>query len=440
MRSPADMEIIQIDITNSCTHFCSNCTRFCGLHKKPFFMDFETFKKAVDSMKGYKGIVGIMGGEPTLHPEFARFMEYYRENVPDTRPHTTEIYPLANFQDQVDRMKYRRGRHRGIWSSLGTGYYRHYELIQDVFHYQVLNDHRHVCQHQALLVSRKELGIPDETWFPLRDRCWIQNLWSASITPKGAFFCEVAAALDMLLDGPGGWPIEPGWWRRKPEDFKDQLHWCELCSAALNVPSISANEKTDIISPDIFELLKKNNGWKIREGRYKIFERKDYNPDGKEHNYSPTWFLPDNNESFRISPTDSSLLPRKLDVFIPGGGKGATVDENGVKNLDFEDFLIIFPDAESCDDALIEVLKKRILNPGFLYEIKGNIFILNRRAAALKCCTSLDIAGIKTLWPNEKRVRLTRRELFKKTLKMKIRQLLARLIHRGAFLLPEFKR
>ena len=66
------------------------------------------------------------------------------------------------------------------------------------------------------MATRKELGIPDEKWIKLRDKCWIQNLWSASITPKGAFFCEVAAAMDMTLNGPGGWPIEPGWWKRKP--------------------------------------------------------------------------------------------------------------------------------------------------------------------------------------------------------------------------------
>lgn len=51
MRSPKDMEIIQIDITNACQHMCSNCTRFCGHHKKTFFMSFEQFKEAVDSLQ-----------------------------------------------------------------------------------------------------------------------------------------------------------------------------------------------------------------------------------------------------------------------------------------------------------------------------------------------------------------------------------------------------
>ena len=79
MRSPANMEFIQIDITNACNMRCSNCTRFCGNHDKTFFMDFDTFKRAVDSMEGFEGVVGVIGGELTLYPEFERFVEYMRE-------------------------------------------------------------------------------------------------------------------------------------------------------------------------------------------------------------------------------------------------------------------------------------------------------------------------------------------------------------------------
>ena len=62
MRSPAEMRTIQIELTNACPHLCSNCTRHCGHHRKPFFMDLETFRRAVDSLAGFSGIVGIMGG------------------------------------------------------------------------------------------------------------------------------------------------------------------------------------------------------------------------------------------------------------------------------------------------------------------------------------------------------------------------------------------
>ena len=215
MRSPKDMQVIQIDITNACHHRCSNCTRFCGHHVKPFFMDFETFKRAVDSLKEFPGVVGIIGGEPTLHPEFRRFAEYFRENFGTNDLTARMTAPTENFLEHVTH-KNSYATRRGLWSSVSKQYYEHFETIQDTFGLQLLNDHNGPGTHQTLMVTRGELGIPDEQWFPLRDACWVQNMWSASITPKGAFFCEVAAAMDATLNGPGGWEIGPDWWHRTP--------------------------------------------------------------------------------------------------------------------------------------------------------------------------------------------------------------------------------
>ncbi len=72
MRSPKDARNIEIDITNQCPNRCSDCTRLCGHHKEPYFMDFETFKKAVDSLEEWDGVVGVMGGEPTILPELGK--------------------------------------------------------------------------------------------------------------------------------------------------------------------------------------------------------------------------------------------------------------------------------------------------------------------------------------------------------------------------------
>lgn len=61
MRQIRDTSILEIDITNACVHNCSNCSRFCGHHKKTYFMDFETFRRAVDSLTGYEGLVSLIG-------------------------------------------------------------------------------------------------------------------------------------------------------------------------------------------------------------------------------------------------------------------------------------------------------------------------------------------------------------------------------------------
>lgn len=275
-------------------------------------MDFETFKAAVDSLKGFRGIVGIMGGEPTIHPEFRRFMEYYRKNVGYDEFSTTLHEPTADFMRHVLANGYHvdYSNHRGLWTSVTPRYYEHFELIQDTFGYQLLNDHSHTSMHQTHMVTRKELGIPDSEWFKLRDKCWVQNLWSASITPKGAFFCEIAAAMDATLGGPGGWPIEPGWWQRKPEDFGDQLEWCEMCSACLPMPSRDANDETDDVSPVWEAKLREINSPKLRKGLVNTFDPVAYQKDKHSIIQKPTPYMDDQEQ--RMGKSRNRLVPQRI--------------------------------------------------------------------------------------------------------------------------------
>jgi lipopolysaccharide biosynthesis glycosyltransferase len=326
MKSPQDMKIVMIEITNGCVHTCSNCTRFCGHHKKPFFMDYETFTKAVDSMKGFKGIVGIMGGEPTIHPQFGKYVDYFRSHFGVDDASKTLHKPTKDFVGYIVKNVFNidHNNQRGLWSSVGSKYFEHFELIQDTFGYQALNDHTNPSMHEALMVTRKELGIPDEEWIKMRDACWIQNIWSASITPKGAFFCEVAASMDMLFDGPGGWPIEPGWWERKPEEFASQLDWCELCSAPLAMPSRDAREGIDDVSPVWHDKLKAIGSPKLNKGLVKKFDISGYNAaDHRVINESLPYL---HDQTLRIGESNKALYPQRIAAAIrlPNGIDGET--------------------------------------------------------------------------------------------------------------------
>ncbi|MDR1740637.1 MAG: radical SAM protein [Synergistaceae bacterium] len=103
MRNPKNMGIIQIDVTNVCPHTCSNCTRFCGHHKKPFFMDMETFKQAVDSLDGFDGVVGVIGGEPTVHPRFEEIAEYLHDRRTPGVVIKNSRYPIRDMQWHIVR-------------------------------------------------------------------------------------------------------------------------------------------------------------------------------------------------------------------------------------------------------------------------------------------------------------------------------------------------
>jgi hypothetical protein len=445
MKSPACMKIVMIDITNACHKSCSNCTRFCGEHPQPFFMEVDTFRKAVDSMAGFPGIVGIVGGEPTLHPRFAEMIDYYASQIAEPRPAAFLRPPTTSFQNYSRMVKYMRGRRRGLFSSLGAGYYKHFEQIQDVFPYQSLNDHQTVNTHQAILVTRKELGIPDEEWLKLRDNCWIQNLWSATISPKGAFFCEIAASLDMLFDGPGGWPIEPGWWKRTPGEFGEQLNWCEMCSVALKVPTMDAGEETDIVSPVMLEKLKRVNGPKIRNQKFAVLDTANYDRSKLAgHEADPIWYLPKGQgDKARISPTNTSLYPHRIDVVVGRGeSPQATLAREQVEALQFADWVAVFRDAQVVDAEFLRQAAGCILNPGCFYHRGDQAWLFNRRARALQGPTAIRLdESLLPLWERKKRIALRRYpRIGELTLWQRLILRLQQARHRVAFLAPPLPR
>jgi hypothetical protein len=249
------MDTIQIEITNHCIYSCANCTRFCPQLKKPFFMGWEQFKQAVDSMVGYPKMTGIMGGEPLLHPEFEKFCDYLVSKIP---------------QAQL-----------GLWTTLPKGFEKYREVICRTFKHIFVNDHsRADIYHQPPLVAVSEIiKDPGEMWLAI-NACWAQESWSASINPRGAWFCEIAAAMAMLFEEGEGWTVERGWWWKIPKDFASQMEqFCPRCGFAAPIGLRSSVEDVDDISPCNFELLKD----RVRSPqRFKIHDlqpvRKDCNP------------------------------------------------------------------------------------------------------------------------------------------------------------------
>jgi len=225
-------------------------------------------------------MVGFMGGEPLLHPKFRDFCEYA--------------------QTRIDRMKL------GLWSTFPAGgkYPEYRDIICKTFGNILLNDHsRDDILHAPVLMASEDYfkkecpecrgrggGRNFEDKCPecngtglvtdmremlyATEHCWVQESWSSAINPKGAFFCEVAAALSDLFDGPPGWPVEPGWWKRTPAEFKEQREWaCAKCGAALPLERVrSSQDNRDDVSVSNLERLKAIKSRKIAKGEYALRE------------------------------------------------------------------------------------------------------------------------------------------------------------------------
>ena len=224
MKSIKKMSMIQFDITNVCFKECVNCTRLIGHHKKPFYMDLEFFERGIDSVKGYRGGVSIIGGEPLMHPEFHEICKILLKKI-------------APQQRYLFTSGYRWKEQRSIIK----------KTFADRVYY---NAHEDPTQkHQPVLLAIDDVVADKNLVVELIDRCWLQRRWAAAINPKGCFFCEIAANLDLLFGGPGGYPVENGWWERTPEQFQDQIdRYCRKCGVALPLPPVHLSDKKDFVS------------------------------------------------------------------------------------------------------------------------------------------------------------------------------------------------
>lgn len=249
-------DVIQIEISNNCHLSCRHCTRHVGHHRNVFNMTLDFARKAILSLEGFPGTIGMMGGDPAMHPKFEEMCALWEELIPRER--------------------------RGFWTA-GFKWDQHEKTIYRVFDKNQIHYNDHIAydgKHTPLLVAIDDVVHDEELKRELIDKCGFQEHWSASITPKGGFFCEIAASLDWLMQGPGGYEIEPGWWKKTPAEFKDQVdRYCGMCSGAIPMPAYTDGRggrdgpTVEAISPSNLERLKALGSPKVARGHYEVWDK-----------------------------------------------------------------------------------------------------------------------------------------------------------------------
>lgn len=247
MLAVRDKSVIQIEITNVCENECTNCSRFVGHYRNTYFMKLEQVKEAISSLLDFPGGIGIMGGEPLMHPDFQHICRLVREMVPPDK--------------------------RFLWTS-GYNWDKYRKDVRKTFGGNVhFNNHRDTTQkHHPMLLGIRDVIKDQELIRQLVDDCWVNQRWSASINPKGAFFCEIAAAMDVLFEGPGGHPVAQGWWSEDPDAFRDQIErYCYRCGACVPYFPVTL-EDMDVASAGNYQSLKEVDSPKLLRKGCKLHE------------------------------------------------------------------------------------------------------------------------------------------------------------------------
>lgn len=242
MRSPRDMDVICVDITNRCNLSCSNCTRLLANQDGLWDMTQDNFRTAIRTLQDFPGVIAVIGGNPVMHREFESICQILVEEIPEKRK-------------------------RGLWTNNA---YDHVDLAVEVFGHFNLNPHGdergtasltelyHKAEgaknlyvgnsmHAPLLTAIRDIYDEEEMWDRI-SHCDINQEWSASIVQnKGelrAYFCEVAAAFDLAHGTDNGHLVEEGWWKQPIQSYENQIRtFCPGCGAAASFqPTIDSDD------------------------------------------------------------------------------------------------------------------------------------------------------------------------------------------------------
>lgn len=227
---------INILITNICNLSCGGCSQQCGYipKEKIWNIPLDQLKWNLDLLtdvrKNKLKMVGIFGGEPTLHPNYLEILQLiknyntifvvftnginmHKNNFkirPDWGINTFGLDGFSNIRWKVDYKN-----KESIYGGVGQTFLPTQVAATDV-----------------LRIKDKQFY-----WIKAQKDCNMWNKCWCIIYNNKAYFCEIAASFDLMNnDSIFGWPLE---WGKDPfnkteEEIKNQAqNFCYRCGWCL---------------------------------------------------------------------------------------------------------------------------------------------------------------------------------------------------------------
>ena len=198
----------------------------------------EQFDTACQSLHGYFGVVGIFGGNPCLHPQFAEICKILAMYFPKEQRGLWSNHPKGNgavcretFNPDVSNLNVHLDQE--AQDEFLRDWPESYSALARLN--GIRNDSRHVPPYVAV----DDIEPDKERMWNEIASCDVNKFWSAMVCVvrgkvKG-YFCELAGAQAMLHAEDSDWPdtgIEayPGWWRNAIQEFENQIKThCPKC-------------------------------------------------------------------------------------------------------------------------------------------------------------------------------------------------------------------
>jgi hypothetical protein len=230
--------LLEIDITYVCSLSCKGCNRSLDIAPTTATVSLEQIrqfvKESVEKRIGWKGI-RLLGGEPTLHPDFLEILDVLREYKNTYRPKMLITVVSNGYTERTKAMLARLPTDVSVENTSKVS------SVQDDF----------------APFNNAPRDYPEHAHTDFRNGCWITEGLGMGLTPQGYYYCAIAGGIDRIFNYRLG--------RQSIPEETDRMHeqsslLCALCGHfSIFVPKTTPRDGTSQSWRKGYELWRKRN-------------------------------------------------------------------------------------------------------------------------------------------------------------------------------------
>ncbi|WP_298366421.1 glycosyltransferase [uncultured Lutibacter sp.] len=241
---------IEIDITYDCNLKCIGCNRSCTqapTTESVSVLDIEKFINDSISLNKKWELINVLGGEPTLHPNFEKIIELIHENYIEKFSPNTILQVVSNgveakSRDLCEKVK----SFKNVRIDYGS-----FKESKNVEYFSPFND----------------APFDDEDYdnSDYDKGCWVTSYCGIGLNKRGYYACSIIGGIDRLKEGKNAISSLS---EVSKEDLKNQLEeFCKYCgnfkaynqNAGDFIPRIEKEPFKNIVTKYWKDIYKKAN-------------------------------------------------------------------------------------------------------------------------------------------------------------------------------------
>ncbi|MBO4587816.1 MAG: glycosyltransferase [Bacteroidales bacterium] len=180
---------IELDITHDCNLKCHGCNRSCGLAPTKECVTIEQIKAFISESKdlGIKWtLINVLGGEPTLHPDFLEIIRILKEDYICTFSPNTILQVVSNGFTEISRQLCEEAK-------------RKHDIVIDYASFKTSNKIDYFTQFNNAPIDDPAFKNADYT-----SGCWVAEYCGINMNHNGFFACSICGANDRVMSANSG--------------------------------------------------------------------------------------------------------------------------------------------------------------------------------------------------------------------------------------------